>query len=70
MLSDEVAEHRDWLLSLVPAPKVGLWVDLGCGEGVDLMHLAQREPQPGLRMLGLDGNREAIERGPEDELEL
>ncbi len=62
-MSDDVTEHRDWLLSLVPVPKDGLWVDLGCGAGVDMIHLAARRSQPGLRMLGIDGNREAIEEG-------
>jgi SAM-dependent methyltransferase len=60
-LSDDVTEHKDWLLSLVPVPKNGLWLDLGCGAGVDMIHLAERQLQPGLRMLGIDGNREAIE---------
>jgi len=62
-MSDDVAEHRDWLLSLVPVPKDGLWVDLGCGAGVDMIHLAARQSQPGLRIVGIDGNREAIEEG-------
>jgi len=60
-LSDDVIEHKDWLLSLVPAPRNGLWLDLGCGTGVDMIHLAMRQLQPGLRMLGIDGNRDAIE---------
>ena len=30
-LSNDVIEHKDWLLSLVPAPQNGLWLDLGCG---------------------------------------
>ena len=34
---------------------------LGCGAGVGLMHLAARQSQPGLRIVGIDGNREAIE---------
>jgi SAM-dependent methyltransferase len=60
-LTDDVTEHKDWLLSLVPVPKNGQWLDLGCGAGVDMIHLAERQLQPGLRMLGIDGNREAIE---------
>jgi SAM-dependent methyltransferase len=60
-LSDDLTEHKDWLLSLVSIPNDGLWLDLGCGAGVDMIHLAARQSQPGLRMLGIDGNREAIE---------
>jgi SAM-dependent methyltransferase len=57
--SDET-QHRDWLLSLVPAPATGLWVDLGCGTGTDALRLALSHTQPGLRILGIDENREAI----------
>jgi SAM-dependent methyltransferase len=60
-LSNDVIEHKDWLLSLVPAPQNGLWLDFGCGPGVDMIHLATRQLQPGLRILGIDGNLHAIE---------
>jgi SAM-dependent methyltransferase len=59
--SDDVTQHRDWLLSLVPAPTTGLWVDLGCGKGTDVLRLAASQAQPGLRILGIDENRESIE---------
>lgn len=37
-------------------------MDLGCGAGVDMIQLAARQPQPGLHMLGIDGNCEAIDK--------
>jgi ubiquinone/menaquinone biosynthesis C-methylase UbiE len=58
---DDVAEHKDWLLSLVPAPNSGIWVDLGCGDGSDVRRLALRQPAAGLRVVGIDGNRKVIE---------
>jgi SAM-dependent methyltransferase len=57
----DVTQHRDWLLSLVPAPMTGLWVDFGCGTGTDALRLAESQAQPGLRILGIDENRESIE---------
>jgi len=60
-VSDDVAEHRDWLLSLVPTPNAGIWVDLGCGDGSDMRRLASRQPVAGLRIVGIDGNRKVIE---------
>ena len=60
-LASDVAGHRDWLLSLVSAPQGGLWVDLGCGAGADVLRLATRQPQPELRILGLDGSAKSIE---------
>jgi SAM-dependent methyltransferase len=60
-VSDDVAEHKDWLLSLMPAPKSGIWVDLGCGDGSDVRRLAARQTTAGLRIVGIDGNREVIE---------
>jgi SAM-dependent methyltransferase len=60
-ISDDVTQHRDWLLSLVPAPTTGLWVDLGCGKGSDALRLAASQAQPGLRILGIDENRESVE---------
>jgi SAM-dependent methyltransferase len=59
--SDDVTEHRDWLLSLVPAPTTGLWVDLGCGKGTDVLRLAASHAQPGLRILGIDESQKSIE---------
>ena len=59
--SADVIQHRDWLLSLVPAPTTGLWVDLGCGTGTDALRLAESQAQPGLRILGIDENRKSIE---------
>ena len=60
-VSDDVAEHRDWLLSLVPTPNAGIWVDLGCGDGFDMRRLASRQPVGDLRIVGIDGNRKVIE---------
>jgi ubiquinone/menaquinone biosynthesis C-methylase UbiE len=60
-VSDDVAEHKDWLLSLVPAPNSGIWVDLGCGDGSDVRRLALRQPAAGLRIVGIDSNRKVIE---------
>ena len=62
MEPSDVTMHRGWLLSLVPVPKNGLWLDLGCGAGADMIHLAARQSQPGLRMLGIDCKLEAIEQ--------
>jgi len=59
--SDDVTQHRDWLLSLVPVPTTGLWVDLGCGKGTDVLRLAASHAQPGLRILGIDESQNSIE---------
>lgn len=53
-IPDDVREHRDWLLALLPVPAGGHVVDLGCGRGGDLLRLAALHPGPTLRFTGLD----------------
>jgi SAM-dependent methyltransferase len=60
-LPPDVRAHRDWLLSLAPVPKAGLWVDLGCGVGADALTLAARHPQEHLRLVGLDASAKSID---------
>ena len=50
-LGADVLAHRDWLLSLLPAPAGGVVVDLGCGTGRDLLALAERHPRGDARFL-------------------
>lgn len=58
---EDVRAHRDWLLSLAPVPDAGIWVDLGCGAGADVLALAARHRSPRLRILGLDARADSIE---------
>ncbi|MFA5892123.1 MAG: methyltransferase domain-containing protein [Actinomycetota bacterium] len=58
--SDDVREHRDWLASLVPIPERGLWVDLGCGRGDDVLTVASLQPSADLRLIGIDSSMNAI----------
>lgn len=57
---DDLCAHRDWLLSFVDLPKGGTVVDLGCGNGDDLLTLAARHPDPAARFLGIDAAKGAI----------
>jgi SAM-dependent methyltransferase len=51
---DELREHREWLLSFVPAVEPFALVDLGCGDGVDLSALAVRYANPATQLVGVD----------------
>lgn len=53
------AAHRAWLVSLTTLPAGGRAVDLGCGRGEDLRHLARHHPSGG-ELLGLDASPAAI----------
>jgi SAM-dependent methyltransferase len=53
-LHDDLREHRDWLLSFVDLPTGGTVVDLGCGNGGDLLALADLHPDPAARFIGID----------------
>jgi SAM-dependent methyltransferase len=59
-MPQDVASHREWLLSLVPTPETGLWVDLGCGSGADAIKVGARHPQCELRIVGLDSSAKSI----------
>ena len=61
VLASDVQSHREWLHSLVPLPKAGLWVDLGCGTGADVVSVAQRHTGRSLRFVGLDGSATSID---------
>ncbi|HST62227.1 MAG TPA: methyltransferase domain-containing protein [Longimicrobium sp.] len=69
-LHDDLRAHRDWLLSFVDLPPGGTFVDLGCGNGADLLALAARHPDPAARFIGLDaaesGVAAAMERAAHD----
>ena len=52
--------HRDWLLSLIEVPSGGSVVDLGCGEGPDLLGLAALVADPDASFLGLDASVDKI----------
>jgi tRNA1(Val) A37 N6-methylase TrmN6 len=60
-LPQDVRAHRDWLLSLAPAPRDGIWVDLGCGVGADALVVAARYPQRRFRIVGLNASAKNIE---------
>lgn len=59
-LPSDQREHRTWLLSRAEIPAGGTWVDLGCGQGVDLLSILSQQPLPALRLIGLDANAEAL----------
>lgn len=59
-LHDDLREHRDWLLSFVDLPPRGTVVDLGCGNGGDLLALAARHPDPAARFIGIDAAESAV----------
>jgi SAM-dependent methyltransferase len=59
-LHDDLREHQDWLLSFVNMPEGGTIVDLGCGNGSDLLALAARYPDPAARFIGIDASQTAI----------
>jgi SAM-dependent methyltransferase len=57
---DDLREHRDWLLSFIDVPPGGTVVDLGCGNGGDLLALAARHPDPAARFIGIDASESAV----------
>lgn len=57
---EDTCAHRDWLLSFVDLPRGGTVVDLGCGNGGDLLTLAARYPDPTARFIGIDVAETAI----------
>ena len=59
--ASDLRDHRDWLASLVPIPVSGVWADIGCGHGHDLLLAASKETSPELRLVGIDSNEKAIE---------
>jgi SAM-dependent methyltransferase len=59
-LSEDVLQHRAWLLSFVDLPQRGLIVDLGSGRGEDLLTLAAKYPDLGVRLIGVDASEESL----------
>lgn len=53
-LSDDLRAHREWFLSFVDLPDGGTAVDLGCGNGDDLLLLADRHAGRAVRFVGID----------------
>ena len=56
----DVQAHRDWLLSLLPVRGGAAIVDLGCGNGSDLIRLAARHPESDIRFVGIDASEKSI----------
>ena len=59
-IHDDLRAHRDWLLSFVALPPGGVFADLGCGNGADLLALAAGNPDPAARFIGLDAAESAV----------
>ncbi|MDQ7793610.1 MAG: methyltransferase domain-containing protein [bacterium] len=66
ILSDDERGHRDWLLSFLPGDEPSVIVDLGCGQGADLLALAQRSTHPETRLIGVDASVEAVRKAGDD----
>ena len=60
-LPPDVASHRQWLLSLVPKPEIGIWIDPGCGSGADALFVADRLAGTACRVVELDSSARSIE---------
>lgn len=61
-LPDDVRRHRDWVLSFIPLSEPLALVDLGCGDGADLLTLAARCMHPETRLVGLDASENSVQR--------
>lgn len=59
-LPEDVREHRDWLLSFVEVPQPATVVDIGCGDGDDLIALAARYRHLGMQFVGIDAGEKSI----------
>ena len=59
-IPNDVAAHRDWLLSFVPVQDGALIADLGCGPGHDLQGLALKHPGVAARFIGLDTSEKSL----------
>lgn len=59
-LSEDIHYHRKWLVSLAPVPEAGVWLDLGCGRGEDLILVASKQPSSALQLIGLDSSKKSI----------
>jgi SAM-dependent methyltransferase len=59
-IHDDLRAHRDWLLSFIDLPPGGTAVDLGCGNGADLLALAARHPDPAARFIGIDASESGV----------
>ena len=62
----DVQAHRDWLLSLLPVRGGAVIVDLGCGNGSDLIRLASRHPEGDIRLVGIDASEKSIAAATEN----
>lgn len=56
----DVDLHRDWLLAFVDPPPSPAVLDLGCGKGADLLHLATRIEDRGAAFLGVDASADHL----------
>jgi SAM-dependent methyltransferase len=64
-LPDDTRAHRQWLLSFCTLPTRGMVVDVGCGNGHDLLLLATASHESGLRLIGLDASETSITKATE-----
>jgi SAM-dependent methyltransferase len=62
---DDLRAHQDWLLSFIELPPGGTVVDLGCGNGTDLLALAARTADPDARFIGIDAAESAVHTAAE-----
>jgi SAM-dependent methyltransferase len=63
-MGHEVEEIRSWLRGLLQLPSHGTVLDIGCGDGKDVLALAQCAPQ--VSFIGIDGSAESIHAASED----
>ena len=59
-LPESVREHREWLLSFVPRTDPLAFLDLGCGEGADVLAFASACSDPASRFTGVDVSADAV----------